>query len=71
MKNTTYYTEYSIDSCHRVKDCNNTVSAHKRKDVKKFSRTWNSKNTKCVYSNEKKIYDGRSVKTQRNWSILM
>ena len=71
MKNTTYYTEYSPDSSIRVKDSNKHISSVKNRDVKKFTRTWNGKNTWGAYSKKHKITNQRSLKTQRNHSALM
>ena len=71
MKNTTYYTEYSQDSSIRIKGSNNHISSVKNKDVKKFTRTWNGKNTRCAYTKQNKITNQRSLKTQSNHSILM
>jgi len=71
MKNTTYYTEYSPNSSLRIKDSNNHISSVKNRDVRKFTRTWNGKNTRGAYRKQNKITNQRSLKTQSNHSILM
>ena len=71
MKSTTYYTEYSPNSSIRIKHSNNNISSVKNKDVKKFTRTWNGKNTWGAYSKKHKITNQRSLKTQSNHSVLM
>lgn len=71
MKNTTYYTENSTDSNLRIKDSNNILSSTKPKDIRKYSRTWNSKNTRCEYDKKQKIINQRNEKALRNNTFLM
>jgi len=71
MKNTTYYTEYSPNSSIRIKDSNKHISSVKNRDVRKFTRTWNGKNTWGAFGKQNKICNQRSLKTQRNHSVLM
>ena len=52
MKSTTYYTEHSNNNTYFVKDTSHHILNNKFKNIRKFSRTWNSKNTRCVYTKQ-------------------